>query len=474
MEHHWDVVVVGAGLAGLTAAATAAGTGASTLVLDAHQPGGRASTDQRGRFRFNRGAHALYRGGPAEATLERLGVTVTGAAPPARGLRGRVGDRVDLLPVGPWSMARSGLLRLRSKVAVARMFAGMRRWSPEEVAGLTIGQWLDRFDLPDDARAFAELLVRTTTYINDTDTVSADVPATQIPLGLGAGVRYLDGGWASLVDGLTRAVRSRGAEVRGGAGARVVVARGDGWLVHGPGLEAAATTVVLAAGGPLTCTGLLEEPPAAWTGLGDPVEASCLDLGLSEALPQSVLLGIDRPIYCIDHASTAQGLAPEGGGLVHVLRYLGLGEDVPSAAVRAEMEEHARLAGVDFARVEEQRFLRRMTVVGAVPTPAAGGLRGRPGVSSSGLEGIYVAGDWVGPRGWLADAALASGEAAGSAAARHASELAGRAPARQVSVPTDARRASDVSGPAPTGQASFSPDAGSDLNGRHPARQDVA
>jgi phytoene dehydrogenase-like protein len=273
--------------------------------------------------------------------------------------------------------------------------------------------------------------VRTTTYLNDEDTVSADVPATQIPLGFGPGVRYLDGGWASLVDALARAARDRGAEVRGGAGARAVVAHGDGWVVHGAGVEAEAATVVLAAGGPLTCTALLEEPPAAWTGLGDPVEASCLDLGLRQALPSPVLLGIDRPIYCIDHASTARGLAPEGGGLVHVLRYLALGEDVPSAALRAGMEEHARLAGVDFARVEEQRFLRRMTVVGAVPTPAGGGLAGRPGIASGGLEGVYVAGDWVGPQGWLTDAALASGEAAGSAAARRVSELTGRSPARQ-------------------------------------------
>ena len=38
---HYDVVVVGAGPAGLAAGATAAGAGVSTLMLDAHQPGGR-------------------------------------------------------------------------------------------------------------------------------------------------------------------------------------------------------------------------------------------------------------------------------------------------------------------------------------------------------------------------------------------------------------------------------------------------
>jgi predicted NAD/FAD-dependent oxidoreductase len=33
-------------------------------------------------------------------------------------------------------------------------------------------------------------------------------------------------------------------------------------------------------------------------------------------------------------------------------------------------------------------------------------------------EGLYLAGDWVGPEGWLVDAALCSGAAAAAAALR--------------------------------------------------------
>ena len=90
------------------------------------------------------------------------------------------------------------------------------------------------------------------------------------------------------------------------------------------------------------------------------------------------------------------------------------------------------MAGVDWSNVQEERFLRRMTVVGATPSPAAGGLAGRPGIDSTGLAGVYVAGDWVGPRGWLADGSLASGEAAGIAAAHTAASV----PNRRSSVPT--------------------------------------
>jgi hypothetical protein len=57
-----------------------------------------------------------------------------------------------------------------------------------------------------------------------------------------------------------------------------------------------------------------------------------------------------------------------------------------------------------------------MTVVGAVPVPGVG-LAGRIDVGDTGHDGVLVAGDWVGPWGHLADAALASGEDAGRVAA---------------------------------------------------------
>jgi phytoene dehydrogenase-like protein len=459
MDERCDVVVVGAGLAGLAAAATAAGAGASTLVLDGHHAGGRASTDERGRYRFNRGAHALYQGGEATAVLARLGVTAPGAPPPAAGARGRLGDRVDVLPANTATLLRSRLLGVRGKVALARFLAGVKKWRPGDVAGLTIGQWLDGFHLPEDARRLALLLVRTTTYLNDEHHVSADVAAGQIQTALANGVLYLDGGWASLIDGLAAAARRNGAEIRTGAAVTSVTgpagangaphAGGTGLAVSdaagrggGPASGVAAVTVVaggrqieagavvLAAGTPEADAALLGGRPAGWTGLGPEAEASCLDLGLRRGLTHPVLFGIDPPIYLVDHAPSAKGLAPEGGGLVHVLRYLTLGEDTPADALRASLEEHARLAGVDPADVEEERFLRRMTVVGATPTPATGGLAGRPGIDSTGLAGVFVAGDWVGPRGWLADCTLSSGEAAGTVAARRADGVR-PVPARQ-------------------------------------------
>jgi phytoene dehydrogenase-like protein len=67
------------------------------------------------------------------------------------------------------------------------------------------------------------------------------------------------------------------------------------------------------------------------------------------------------------------------------------------------------------ASVVRQRFLPDLVVAHALPEAALGGTRGRPGPCVPDVPGLYVAGDWVGPEGLLADASLASARAAARA-----------------------------------------------------------
>jgi phytoene dehydrogenase-like protein len=434
MERHWDVIVVGAGLAGLAAAATAAGAGASVLVLDGQRPGGRASTDELGGFRLNRGAHALYRAGAGRSVLERLGVSVRGHAPILDGARARRGDRVGALGLGAAGIARTRMLTTRDKARVARVFAAVPRWKPATLADRSAAEWFDELGLVGGAREFAEMLARTASYVVDMAGVSADLVAAQVQMALNDGVEYLHGGWSTMVDGLARAASLRGAEFS--AGARVRLVAPDGGRVRvalaandGPtdgetqgavfavsdGGTLLARRVVIAAGTPAACAALLPDRPPAWDDLGPPARAACLDMGFASPPDMTVLLGLDRPLYLIRHCPPAE-LAPAGGSVVHGLRYLRPDEDPSPDAVRAELVEHARLAGIDPDAASHVRYLHRMTVSGAVPVPGVG-VAGRVDVGDTGHDGVLVAGDWVGPRGHLADAALASGEDAGRRAA---------------------------------------------------------
>jgi phytoene dehydrogenase-like protein len=421
MEERWDVVVVGAGLAGLVAAATAADGGASVLVVDSRDAGGRAATDQVGRFRFNRGAHALYRSGPGPRILARLGITVSAAPPPPSDAHGRLLDGVGLLPWGDEALARTGLVDEADKPALAHVLATMDRWRPADLAERTAGQWFDDLGLPPTARRFLETQARLVTYVVDFDRVSADLVVTQLqqdPV-----VDYLHGGWARLVDQLTRAGGRRGVTIAPGVKVGQVAPVGHDVRVDANDRVIIARQVVLAAGAPAANARLLPEPPPAWERLGPRLDAAALDLGLDRVPDRRVVLGLDRPLYLSMHAPPAD-LAPPGGAVVHLLRYLGPDENVPAAVARAELHEHARVAGIEADSIEESRYLHRMVVTGALPLPELGGMAGRPRVTDTGVPGVLVAGDWVGPDGHLADAALASGEDAG----RTAAVAAGRAP----------------------------------------------
>ena len=53
--------------------------------------------------------------------------------------------------------------------------------------------------------------------------------------------------------------------------------------------------------------------------------------------------------------------------------------------------------------IAASRFLARMTVSSTMPRVATGGLKGRPVIAASGLPRVLLPGDWVGPRGMLAE-----------------------------------------------------------------------
>ena len=71
-----------------------------------------------------------------------------------------------------------------------------------------------------------------------------------------------------------------------------------------------------------------------------------------------------------------------------------------------------------------QRYLPHMTVTHAMPAAATGGLGGRFAHQVPDRPDTYVVGDWVGSRGMLADAALASAEIVAEHLLRAAREAA--------------------------------------------------
>jgi len=155
-----------------------------------------------------------------------------------------------------------------------------------------------------------------------------------------------------------------------------------------------------------------------------PIHAACLDVAL-RTLPNAehlFAIGVDRPIYYSVHTRSAR-LAPEGGSVIQLAKYLSASSKDPANDVRDELEGVLDWLQPGWRDVlVAKRLLPRMVVSNAVVTSAQGGTAGRPGPAVPEHPNLFVAGDWVGPFGMLADASFASARSAANLAVQFVSD----------------------------------------------------
>jgi hypothetical protein len=364
--------VIGGGLAGLAASVELVRAGKNVQLVEQHRElGGRAGTTQVEGFSLNFGPHAVYLGGTMCRKLTEWGIMPSGGRPVlAEGafmvMGGRKHGFVRDLP----SLATCGFLGIGERVEAGRVWAKMSG-APEG----SMKAWLDREVSSPAVRHFFEGLTRLSTYCGDLDKLSASAALAQMALGQG-GVTYVDHGWRAMIRNLQDHAQSLGVTIETGVPAE---------RVDGPAVLAVSPGEVQ------KITGALLETT--------PIKMATLDIAL-ERMPEGAArfgLGLDQPLYFSAH-STWVKVAPPGKAVVHVAKYAGSDD-------RGELEAFADLLMPGWRELlVHARFLPDMTVTHAIP-----GVDGRPDVDALGIDGVRVAGDWVGPEGMLADAAFASG-----------------------------------------------------------------
>lgn len=380
-------VVIGGGLAGLTAANALAGEGHRvTLLEQSKHLGGRAQTQRQAGFLLNLGPHALYKGGVTAQTFSAWKIPFTGNLPPtgSQAFFVREGQTYPLVrDLGKLMTTR--LFSVREKIEAGKFF-GQLTSGQADFPQQSMHDWISRRVSSERVYDFASAIIRTGTYAADMTSLSAAASLQQIALALKDNVMYLDGGWQTLVDGLEARARTLGVEIRCEQQIRHVN-------------EIDAHGIVLAVG-----PASVEKLTGITLPKRKPLRMATLDLGL-DRLPENaarVAFGLGSPLYYSVHSESAR-LAPEGGAMVHVAKYLDNAEQ-DAAQVREELEDFMTLLMPEWRRYAKvARFLPNLTVAPMVPAP-----EGRPDVDVVGRENVTVAGDWVGPEGMLADAAVAS------------------------------------------------------------------
>lgn len=432
-----DTLVIGGGLAGLTAGVILARGGQRVAVLEkGREAGGRAQSQTRRGFQFNLGPHALYRGGKAAEVLRSLGIPFHGSVP--SGGYGLARGSLHALPANTWSLLTTTLLSPREKFELVQFWPQLANADPRTLETRSVREWLDAAVRTPGVRQLIEALIRVATYSGDLDRLNAGAALQQVQIALRSGVWYLDGGWQMLVDGLRDAFERSGGELECGSRAARVESNRDHVTVHlADGSALDAGNVVIAASPEVVAELVSQAEPGFLARLSTlrPVVAATLDLALSElpAPRQTFALGIDAPFYFSVHSAWAR-LTAAGGALIHAAKYLS-DPILEPAAVRAELESLLDRVQPGWRRfLIDERFLPHVVVTNMLVTREEHGLAGRPGVELPGEHGIYLAGDWIGDEGMLADASLASaGRAANlilARTARHDNEPRLAAPAR--------------------------------------------
>ena len=408
------IVVVGGGLAGLTAAAYLARAGRDVTVFErAPTLGGRAASQSQAGFTFNRGIHAIYTGGAMSEVLAELGVTYAGGSPKQTFVLDH--DRLLPFPTSPLALLRSPLLSPADKLALIRFFAALPKLDAPALAKASVQDWLDGAVQRPRVRRLLHTFVETLVYTTALDLVSAEVLVDKLQRILKHPVHYVDGGWQTLVEGLRRVATAAGAHLLSGVPVEAIeVVNGRAAGVRTRDGHRLAAVAVIVATNPQDASKLIDAGNnPALRQLVDrltPVYLACLDVALS-ALPDPrhpVVQALDRPLFFSTQSRYAR-VAPDGAALVHAFTPVDPRQAPDAHRAEQELEGLLDLAQPGWRqRVVRRTFLPRILAVGALPTADRGGFAGRPGPRVPGIDNLYLAGDWIGPRGFLADASFAS------------------------------------------------------------------
>jgi protoporphyrinogen/coproporphyrinogen III oxidase len=167
-----DVVVVGAGVAGLTAAVRLVGAGLDTVVLEAGQtPGGNVQTEEVQGFLLERGPHTFMASADAIFEIgEQVGASdaLTGTRPEAEARFIARNGRIHAMPTGAWSFLSTSLLSWRSRFELATEPFRIERGQPDDTAATFFAR---RFG-PEAARVLAGAFV-SGVYAGDPERLSA-------------------------------------------------------------------------------------------------------------------------------------------------------------------------------------------------------------------------------------------------------------------------------------------------------------
>ena len=217
----YDVVIIGAGLGGLTAGAKLAKEGKKVLLVEQHnQPGGCATTFKRGDFTLEVGLHEMDGPGPRDMKtriFNDLDVFKNVEFIPVPEFYRFINDRVAVTVPHDPSLAAARLSELFPdetdgiKAYYEQILAPKKKPAENDIRDTSVGEYLDSIIKNDDLKL---ILLGNLGYFHD-DPYTLSLAYYSIAQGsyYSGGASYIKGGSQKLTDHLAAFIRNHGGEV---------------------------------------------------------------------------------------------------------------------------------------------------------------------------------------------------------------------------------------------------------------------
>ncbi|MDQ0231698.1 phytoene desaturase family protein [Metabacillus malikii] len=415
MNKKYDVIVIGGGLAGLTAALYLAKSGKRVAVLDKGTSfGGRASTKDVSGSMYNLGPHAFYKKGKAVKSLEALGIRMNGGSPSLKGVVFSH-DEAFTLPSDVQSVVSTGLLNWKEKKEFAYLMWKIAKINPKNYENHTLKQWVEQEISSERIQQVVYMFCRLACYTNAPEIVNAGVTLRQLQLSLG-GALYVNRGWQSVIDQLTEKSANLGVdlvkqckveEIKITNTNKSVLYYEEGELRE---LDAESIVATVPPKELLRLVkGIEESQLGGQLQTCIPVRATCLDVTLKH-LPnakQHFSLDLDNAYYYSNHSKGAKLTYHPNHHVIHVMKYL--------TPQEKSIPEHllATFLGKNQPNWREylvtKRFMPNVIVSHRIHEP---GKKKYLASALSEFPGLILAGEWVSDDWMLAEAAIHSAEEA--------------------------------------------------------------
>jgi 15-cis-phytoene desaturase len=416
--NHYDVIIVGGGLAGLSAAAYLSSKGKKIVLLERGALGGRAVTLKIKGFHFNFGAHAIYgRDTSVLRTFEHeLGLKIDWQDFNPNKAKYDLGDDLTAVPANVQGLFRTKLLKGLDKVAftfeVLKTMLKMETGHPH----LSIGKWLERQHISDDVKEMMLTLASSNFFTREPEKIPSDVFfnyyrrlfTTNKP------VAYIGGGWQALIDEFVRVIEQNNGTI-------LTKTKVESFRVENDRVVAAVTAEGEITGDEfISCIPPKEmvkafretklEHAIAQYANYDPTYVVVYDIGLKERIdvPYTYIYDKCNNIFITDISYYDTTCVPEGGQLLQATAYINTEDLGNKEAIEQRKAQIEQLYDKHFAGWREQLVVPRVSTR-AVVQEIKWTMTQKPLPNYlPDYRNLFFAGDWCEGQGQLSELSFSS------------------------------------------------------------------